>query len=287
MKILILGASGMLGHEAFRVLGGSPGLQVHGTARSESIRRFFSSEAQDRLITGVDVLDQDALVTILEKIRPEVVLNCVGLVKQLENANDPLATVPLNSLFPHRLARICRLIQSRVIHISTDCVFRGDKGLYRESDPPDATDLYGRSKLLGELDSENCITLRTSIIGRELQSHHGLVDWFLRAAPPVKGYAEAKFSGLTTHELARVIEKHVLPNAALQGLYHVSAEPISKYDLLKLLNDIYDRRLIINRDDRVILDRSLDSTRFRTATGYIPPGWPTMIGMMRNLEVDK
>lgn len=284
MRILVLGVSGMLGHEVFRVLGRVSGLEVFGSARSESVRRFFPSDAQKRLTTGVDVLDLDALATVLANLRPDVVINCVGLVKQLGNAKDPLAAIPLNALFPHRLARLCRLAQARVIHISTDCVFLGDRGLYTEADPPDAEDLYGRSKLLGELESEGCITLRTSIIGRELQGHHGLVDWFLNAESPVKGYSSAIFSGLTTHELANVILNQVLSRQDLQGLWHVSAEPISKYRLLLLLNDIYRKGLAIQEDGALKLDRSLDSTRFRVATGYSPPTWPDMIQAMHNQE---
>lgn len=287
MKILILGLSGMLGHEVFRVLRAAPGLEVVGSARSESVRRFFPDVRKSEVMTGVDVLDQDALTGLLARVRPDVVINCVGLIKQLGHAKDPLAAIPLNSIFPHRLARLCGLANARAIHISTDCVFSGDRGRYVEADAPDATDLYGRSKLLGEIDAPGCVTLRTSIIGRELQGHHGLVDWFLQAASPVRGFASAIFSGLTTHELANVVLKHVLPRSDLSGLWHVSADPINKYELLLLLNDIYGRKLAIIKDDALKLDRSLDSSRFRAATGYIPPSWIDMIRTMHQQRVSQ
>ena len=270
----------MLGHEVLRVLNGRPDLEVFGSMRSGSLRSALPQTMGDRLLTGVDVLDADVLATVLARVRPDAVINCVGLVKQLGNADDPLAALPLNALFPHRLARLCDLVGAKVIHISTDCVFKGDRGLYKESDTPDATDLYGRSKLLGELTQGNAITLRTSIIGREIQGQHGLVDWFLHAPSPVKGFANAIFSGLTTHELAKVIGDVVLPRPELKGLWHVSAEPIDKYSLLKLINSIYGKETSILEDREFKLDRSLDSSRFQNETGYRAPDWNQMISAM-------
>lgn len=270
----------MLGHEVLRVLNGRPELEVFGSMRSASLRSALPQTMGDRLLTGVDVLDADVLATVLARVRPDAVINCVGLVKQLGNADDPLAALPLNALFPHRLARLCDLVGAKVIHISTDCVFKGDRGLYKESDTPDATDLYGRSKLLGELTQGNAITLRTSIIGREIQGQHGLVDWFLHAPSPVKGFANAIFSGLTTHELAKVIGDVVLPRPELKGLWHVSAEPIDKYSLLKLINSIYGKETSILEDREFKLDRSLDSSRFQNETGYRAPDWNQMISAM-------
>ncbi|PZQ75691.1 dTDP-4-dehydrorhamnose reductase [Xylophilus ampelinus] len=280
-RVLVLGVSGMLGHETFRVLSAQGDLEVYGAARSAQVLRFFSSEASERIVIGTDVLDMDGLTRLLSSIRPDVVINCVGLVKQLDSASDPLAALPLNALFPHRLARLAKLMQARVVHISTDCVFRGDRGNYKEDDPPDAVDLYGRSKLLGELvEGDDVITLRTSIIGRELQGRHSLVDWFLHASGSVKGFSQAIFSGLTTHELAKVIAKVVLPRPEINGLWHVSSAPIDKLSLLQLLNEIYRKGLTINPDATFKMDRSLDSTRFTEATGYLAPSWRDMITTM-------
>lgn len=279
MKILVLGVTGMLGSAVFKTL--SMHHDVYGTVRSSSAKSFFSVTLQQKLIVGVDVIDQDALVTLLADVRPDVVVNCVGLIKQLPNSNDPLVALPINALFPHRLARLCGLEGSRLIHISTDCIFSGDKGMYIESDVSDANDLYGKSKYIGELhDYRHCVTLRTSIIGHELNSNTSLVDWFLSQEGQVKGFTKAIFSGLPTAELARVINKFVLPNPELSGLYHVSSEPIDKCKLLNLVKDVYGKGIDIISDGNVVIDRSLNSNSFRTATGYSPKSWPELIQFM-------
>jgi dTDP-4-dehydrorhamnose reductase len=274
----------MLGSAAFRGLAGTPDIEVFATARGDGVRRHFRASQQANLITGVDVLDTDALLGVFWRVRPNVVLNCVGVVKQLGAAKDPLVALPLNALLPHRLARVAALTGTRLVHISTDCVFRGTIGNYTEAMTPDAEDLYGRSKLLGEVDNPNAITLRTSIIGRELGTRNGLVEWFLAADGPVRGFVRAIFSGLSTDELVRVIVRHVLPHPELSGVWHVSAAPISKLDLLLLVREAYGRKTEIEPDAALVLDRSLDSSRFRAATGYVPPSWPTLIQSMRACE---
>jgi dTDP-4-dehydrorhamnose reductase len=281
VKVLVLGGSGMLGHAAYRAFAAAPGVKAFATLRGDTARRHFPPALQNGLIGGVDVLDGDALASALIRTRPDAVVNCVGVVKQLGHAKDPLAVLPLNALLPHRLARLCALLGARLVHISTDCVFRGDRGGYTEADRPDADDLYGRSKLLGEVDEPHAVTLRTSIIGRELESRHGLVEWFLSQSGTVRGFTRAVFSGLSADELARVILRHVLPNPGLRGIWQVSTAPITKHDLLVLLREAYGRDVRIEPDPSLELDRSLDSTRFREATGYAPPDWPAMIQTMR------
>lgn len=271
----------MLGSAMLRAFHGRPGFEVTATVRSPAALAHFTEAERQAIRTHVDVLDDDSLVSLLTAARPDVVINNVGLIKQLAAAKDPLVALPINALFPHRLARLAALCGARLIHVSTDCVFTGAKGLYVESDPADATDLYGMSKYLGEtVDYENAITLRTSIIGRELSSSHSLVDWFLAQRGEIKGYRKAIFSGLPTCELAAIIRDVVIPKRDLSGLYHVSAEPISKYDLLRLIGAEYGKEIEIVPDDRVVIDRSLDSTRFRNATGYIAPEWPELIRRM-------
>lgn len=280
MKVLVLGASGMLGNAMLRTLGEGAGLDVYGTARSGSVRRYFSPELGDRILTGVDVENQDSLTRVLAEVKPQVVVNCVGLVKQLAEADDPLAALPINAMLPHRLARLCALGGARLVHVSTDCVFAGTRGNYRESDPSDALDLYGKSKFLGEVDYPQAITLRTSIIGHELSSAHGLVGWFLSQEGQVKGYARAIFSGLPTVELARVVRDVVLPSPDLSGLYHVASAPISKLDLLKLVAEIYGKAIEIVPDDELVIDRSLNAEKFNAATGYAAPPWPDLVKKM-------
>ncbi len=281
MRILILGASGMLGNAMMRVLSEKTDWQIYGTVRSERSKRFFQPGIADRLLSGVDVEQHDALVKLFDRIRPDVVVNCVGLIKQLADAEDPLQAIPINALLPHRLARMAELASARLVHMSTDCVFSGAKGGYRESDPSDAKDLYGRSKYLGEVDYPNAITLRTSIIGHELQSAHGLVDWFQSQEKQCKGYTKAIFSGFPTVVLAKIIRDVVIPHSKLCGVYHVAAQPISKYELLKLVADVYGKDIQIIPDDQLVIDRSLNADRFQAATGYQPPDWRALIQEMR------
>ncbi len=278
--VLVLGAAGMLGNAMLRVFAGSPGFAAWGSVRTAGSMRLLPAELRDRVIPGVDVENFDSLSDLLARVRPDVLINCIGLVKQLAEADDPLQAIPINALLPHRLARLCRLAGARLVHVSTDCVFDGRRGMYREGDPADAQDLYGRSKHLGEVDYPNAVTLRTSIIGHELAGAHGLIGWFLAQTGPVRGFTRAVFSGLPTVELARVVRDRVVPRPDMHGLYHVSAEPIAKYDLLKLVAATYGRNNTIAPDDKLVIDRSLDSTRFRQLTGYEPPAWTHLVQSM-------
>lgn len=278
--VLVLGASGMLGNAVLQVFAQSPGYSVVGTVRSASALRLLPESVRGQVLVGVDVENLDSLARVLGQVRPQVVINCVGLVKQLAEADDPLAALPINALLPHRLARLCELVQARLVHMSTDCVFSGAKGAYTEDDPSDASDLYGRSKLLGEVDYPHAVTLRTSIIGHELNSAHGLVGWFLAQRGRVKGYRRAVFSGLPTVVLAGIIRDHVLPHPELHGVLHVSAAPINKFELLSLVAKVYGSATEIIPDDTVRIDRSLDSKRFRAKTGFVADEWPELIRRM-------
>jgi dTDP-4-dehydrorhamnose reductase len=271
----------MLGNTALRLFAGSRNCETWGTARATTVLQYLPRALQERVVCGVDIEDIDGLARVLLQVRPEVVVNCVGLVKQHALADDPAAAIQINALLPHRLAKLCQLANARLIHISTDCVFAGTRGKYRESDSPDAQDLYGRSKLLGEVDYPNAVTLRTSIIGHELASVQGLVGWFLAQSGPIRGFTRAIFSGLPAVELSRVIRDYVLPRVELRGLYHVSAAPISKYELLCLVAQVYGKAIEIAPDDEPVIDRSLDSTRFRGLVGYDPPEWPDLVRNMR------
>jgi dTDP-4-dehydrorhamnose reductase len=279
--VLVLGAAGMLGSTIFRAFWSSGNFDVVATIRDASTLRFFTTEQASALLTNIDVLDGDRLISLLNSVQPDIVINCVGLIKQFASANDPLVALPINALFPHRLARLCSLARSRLIHISTDCVFSGLVGNYTEGDVSDAYDLYGRSKFLGEVvEYDNAVTLRTSIIGRELNSTHSLVDWFLSQEDKVEGFEKAIFSGLPTSVLAEIIRDVVVPHNTLTGVYHVSADPISKFDLLHLIARQYDKDIKIIPDSRVVIDRSLNSSKFMEKTKYKAPDWPELIRRM-------
>lgn len=280
MKVLILGISGMLGSALFKKYLNDPGLITYGTTRNELARDCFDRNCHRRIICDID-LDCDAsLIGVFERLKPDVVINCIGLVKQVSEASDPLQAIAINALFPHRLAALCNKFEARMIHISTDCVYSGKAGGYLESDCADANDLYGRSKFLGEVDYPHAITLRTSIIGHELKSNRSLINWFLSQNGSIKGYKKAFFSGLPTVELARVIQDFVIPNPKLSGLFHVSVDPISKFDLLKIVAKEYQKEIAIIPDESLKIDRSLDSSKFKLATGFSVKPWPQLIAEM-------
>ena len=280
MKILVIGASGMIGSTVLRVLSEKKDWQVFGSVRDASVQRFFPASIGERLITGVDVEHSDSLVKVLDQIRPDVVVNCAGLTKHKPEADDPLVSIPINTLMPHRLAGLCKLVGARLLHVSTDCVFSGEKGAYTEDDFADARDVYGKSKALGEVTYPHAITLRTSTIGHELQSRFGLLAWFLSQEGSCKGYTRAVFSGLPTVVFAQIVRDVVIPHKELFGLYHVAAKPIAKFDLLKLIADVYGKAIDIVPEDNLVVDRSLDAKRFQLATGYVAQEWPELIKLM-------
>jgi dTDP-4-dehydrorhamnose reductase len=282
MKIIVLGASGMLGHAMLAVLSDDPKLRVIGTVRSRSSISNLSQDLGQKCIANIDVENPDQLMNLFCAEQPDVVINCVGLIKQQANANDPLSVLPINALLPHRLANLCKISNSRLIHISTDCIFSGNKGGYHEDDLSDAEDLYGKSKYIGEVTYPHCITLRTSIIGHELAGNYALLEWFLSQTGVVRGFSHAIFSGLPTVELSKVVRDFVLPNVALSGVYHVASDAINKYDLLNQIASVYDKKIAIERDSDFQIDRSLNAERFYGATGYRAPPWEKLLLQMHN-----
>jgi dTDP-4-dehydrorhamnose reductase len=278
MKILILGGSGMLGHRLWIDLRKQheTWVTLRGTVNEFPDTPKFPREF---IRTNVDALNFDQVMRALASIQPDLVINCIGLIKQMGHlAKDPLFSISLNAMLPHRISMICRVAKIRMVHISTDCVFSGKKGNYTEEDAPDAEDLYGRTKLLGEVSYSHCITLRTSIIGRELKNKLGLIEWFLAQKGPINGFKHAIYTGFTTDEIARVISKYIIPNPNLSGVYHVSSNPISKYDLLFLAKKAFKREDIeVRPEENFFCDRSLNSQRFLDFTGYNPPSWQEMM----------
>jgi dTDP-4-dehydrorhamnose reductase len=223
----------------------------------------------------------NSVESVFETVRPNVVVNCIGIVKQSALAEDPITTIEINSLFPHRVAGLCEEAGARLVHVSTDCVFSGRSGLYNESDIPDPVDLYGRSKLLGEVEAGHALTIRTSIIGRELDSSHGLLEWFLgQEGKSVRGFTRAIFSGFPTLSLARRLAQLIEAGPSLSGIWHLASEPISKYDLLLLFRDAYDLDVEITRDDDFACDRSLNGSRLTSATGIHVGEWRELIEEM-------
>ena len=279
-KVLVIGGTGMLGHKLVQTL--ADRFHVHATIRPRfaNVERYGIFE-KERTVDQIDVISPSDLERAIHQAEPDVVVNCVGVIKQVPEAEDVIGTVTINSILPHRLKELSARHGFRLVLISTDCVFRGDRGNYSETDVPDAVDLYGRTKILGEVEAPNVITIRTSLIGRELASVHGLIEWFLgKRGAAVKGYRKAIFGGFPTVVFADIIGDLLTSWPDLRGVWHISSDPIDKYSLLCLANKAFDSGIAISSDDGLVIDRSLDSTRFRHATGFVPRPWHEMIERM-------
>jgi dTDP-4-dehydrorhamnose reductase len=282
MRLLIFGGSGMLGHKLWQTLASRFNAYVTVRGAAAEYHKFGLFD-ETRLVDKVVAEDSDTVVKAFTTVKPQVVINCIGVVKQDAASRDPITSIAINSLFPHRLANECVKFGARLIHLSTDCVFSGHKGNYSEDDPPDALDLYGRSKLMGEVTGAGHLTIRTSMIGRELNGSHGLLEWFLsQRGGSVRGFKRAIFSGFTTPALAGVIAGIITEQPELNGLVHVAATPISKFDLLTLVKQTYGLPIEIEPDEEFLCDRSLNGSRFNAATGYLAPSWREMIEQMHD-----
>lgn len=280
MNVLIFGATGMLGHKLMQVL--SQEHTVTGT-----VRKDISSIKGNPVFSSMNILgntsadNPETIRSALENIRPDVVINCIGIVKQLPAAQDPLQSITINALFPHQLAALCRKRGIRMIHMSTDCVFSGKTGCYTENDSSDAEDLYGKTKFLGEVSYPGCLTLRTSIIGREIESSHGLIEWFLgNEGKTVPGFSQAFFSGLTTFALSEIICTIIRDYPRLHGVVQVASEPISKHDLLIIVKKTYGLNITIEPDESVVNNRTLNPGKFKSETNIKIPSWEYMIDQM-------
>lgn len=282
MKVLVLGATGLLGNTMFRVLSQASNLAVYGTTRSADAEIYFAPELANRLVTVDNLESVIQLSVLLDQISPDVVINCTALPRA--QAQDSSRLVAVFSLLPRRLLYLCRERDIRLIQIGSDGVFSGKRGGYSEDDLPDADDPYGVAKLLGEVDGPHALTLRTSIVGPELAGQGGLLSWFLRQENECRCYTRAVFSGFPTVVLAQIVRDVVLPNAELQGIYHVAAEPISKFDLLDLVRQQYGKQIQMIPDDSIVIDRSLSAERFHLATGYEPPSWRKMVASMHTFN---
>lgn len=280
MSILIIGGSGMLGHKVYQRL--KTQADVFATVRSGfADLEGFGIFNKPNIFPEIDVTDIAAVKRVIAIVRPDCVINCVGIVKQNPTVADKIRTIAINSIFPNQLAKLSTEFGFRLIAISTDCVFDGKKDNYSEADEPNARDIYGLSKYLGEVSQENVLTIRTSIIGRELTTSHSLVEWFLRnRGGRVDGYKNAIYSGFPTIELADILANIIREFPLVNGLLHISSDPISKFDLLTLLNRHFDANISIEPSDELVVDRSLDSGRFREITGFQSPDWGTMIARM-------
>lgn len=281
-RVLILGGSGMLGHKIWFNFKNTFDTYVTLRQPFEEYTPLNIFEAQ-KSFANVDVKDREKLETLIADLKPDVIINCIGIVKQLPSSKDPILSIKINSLLPHELEKICKLYNSKLIHISTDCIFEGGKGNYSEEEPSRVDDLYGITKLLGEVNAPPTLTLRTSIIGRELSRHAGLLEWFLSRRPKekIQGYQNAIFSGFTTTVLAKTLSWIIQNHIHLTGIYHLSSYPISKYELLKKLQKAFKMDIELIPFEDYYCDRSLNANHFNKETGFIPPSWDEMIAGLK------
>lgn len=278
MNILILGATGLIGNNLFKALSLAANLNVCGTYRDKNYMTYFSESERSRLVL-YDYSNTN-LITLMEKFRPKWVINALGMTKHVRESVNLPSIIAVNAALPHELAILCTNYSAKLLQISTDCVFSGRKGNYSEVDVPDASDFYGRSKALGEVTYSNHLTLRISTIGHELRTTNGLLNWFLSQEKDCNGYSNAIFSGLPTLLFSQILINYVLERTDLNGLYHVSANPIDKFTLLCLIADEYKKKININVDDSIVINRSLNGSKFSKETGFICPEWPQLIKIM-------
>lgn len=280
-RILVLGANGMLGGSIHRYLSSSKEFDVLGTVRSVAAKYQLNSLGFNNVRFDVDVLDEAVIGEVIKEFQPNFVINCVGLIKQLSESKDYEQSIRINSLLPHTLARLCNIVNAKLVHFSTDCVFTGSKGNYTETDVPDERDIYGRSKLLGEVDYKPHLTLRTSIIGHELNTNVSLIDWFLSQQGCIKGFSKAIFSGLPTVVVAEILKKIIIDKPTVTGLYHLSAKPISKYDLLRMVANEYNFDIMVEDYDAYTVDKSLNCRKLKeNFTGLKIEDWSALIKKM-------
>ena len=282
MKIIILGCTGLLGNTITKYFLGNYDYEIYPILRDSSKIKLFREKFHKNFIEIKNLLDLSELEKRILPLKPDIIINCIGITNKF-SSEDPLIVqefIKINSLFPHQLYKLCSSLNIRLIHFSSDCIFSGQKGSYSENDVPDPIDIYGKSKLLGELDYENCVTIRKSVIGHELFSKNGLLEWFINQNGVVKGYKNVVFSGLTALELSRLIEMHIIPMKNLKGIVNVCGESITKYDLLKNIAKVYKKSININPDESVVLDRSLDGSKFNKLSGYRSKSWHELINSM-------
>lgn len=269
----------MLGSSLFKNLSSNFGLDVYGTLRSVDKYKFFFSQTEYSKLYEYDALKSfEEINKIICDAKPDVVINCIGKIPQKDSTQPDI--LELNSLFPHKILTFCEEFKARMIHFSTDCVFSGKEGNYNETDITDAEDLYGQSKIKGEINSHKHLTIRTSIIGHEIETQNSLLEWFLSQTDDISGYSKAIFSGFPCNYHAKILAEHILPSLSVNGLIHIGSIPISKFKLLQIIKKVYDKSINIHKNDKYIIDKSLDSKRFKQITGFESPKWEFLVEYM-------
>ena len=275
-KVLVFGTTGMLGFTLFTFLK-KKNLKVFGISRK---KKNFAN----KYMIFMKDFNEINLKKILSKIKPDFVINCAGMINHKINSGNILETININSYFPHLLANNSIKFNFKLINISTDCIFSGRKGNYHEMSLPDATDIYGITKKIGEVNNQNSINIRTSIIGHELFAKKGLLEWFLKQKKKISGFSNVFFSGLTTLELSKIIWNYFINknfNYKRQSTIHLSGKKTSKLNLLKIISKIYMKKILIKSVKVKKSDKSLNSSYFKSISNYESPSWEKSIKEMK------
>ncbi len=285
MKLLILGGTGMVGHTLIKQL--SAKYEIFSILRERTdlkSSKFFEQVLEKNRCIFIDDINQyNNLSGAIKKISPDIVINCIGVIKQRDDIENILNMIKINSLLPHILNDICHTNNIKLIHLSTDCVFSGNKGNYKESDNPDPTDKYGESKLLGEINEGTSLTIRTSFIGPELFNKKSLFEWIKsQKNTEIDGFENAIYSGLTTLTFAQVIENIIDKHQDLNGVWQISSDSISKFELIKMINQKFNLNIKINRNSSFQCNRSLNSSKFKKETAIKIPSWESIINDLYN-----
>jgi len=276
-KVLILGGSGMLGHVLVNSFSSDFNLWCTVRNKSEKLLKALNVD-KDKIIDNIDIENFEKLYDLISEIKPDVIVNCIGIVKQVSDAKNINKSLLVNSLLPNYLKLLSNFHNFRLIHISTDCVFSGNKGNYKEEDICDASDIYGKTKILGEINQNNCLTLRTSFIGPEIETNNGLLNWFINNdSNEVSGYKNALFSGFTSIELSKIIKRIIMDYKNISGIYHLSSSPINKFDLLNLINEIFGLGKNIIPLEEPSINRSLNSNKIKKILNFDFLTWKNMI----------
>ena len=288
MKVMILGGAGMLGHQVYLKLKTEFGAtNVAITLRKtkqhyDKFGIFKEAVAFDEL----DVLNFPQVEVALNKFKPDYIINCIGLTLRKKELGDVEKCIQVNSMLPHRLAKWGELNNSRVIHFSTDCVFDGKKGNYTEKDIPTADDLYGQSKFLSEIIYPNSLTIRLSVVGRELEGKTEFIEWFLsHKGKSVNGFAGVNYSGLSTNVVAKELIRIIKNYPKISGTYQMASEPMNKFDILKIVNEIYQTKTEIKESADYKNDKTLNCDLYTQLTGFKKPSWKSMIAEMKQEEI--
>jgi len=289
-RVLVLGVNGLIGHTMYRKLK-QEGFEVFGTMRRAKIEFMQYDFLQaDTIIDGLDVQEISNVSEVILQIQPSVVVNCIGITRRKDEISNSIQAIKINALLPHQIAKICQDMSIRMIHLSTDCVFSGDSGLYTEDSIPDASDMYGRTKAMGEvLDNPNCLTLRSSFLGTEISDRTELLEWLLsQKGRTIKGYTKAIYSGVSTVYLSSVITEILRYYPQLSGLYQIAPDtPISKYDLLCIAKNAFNIDVEIVGNDSFVSDKSLSGARLKKVMNYRVPSWHDMLQELAEWDLDK